>query len=85
MSSGYDRTPIFTEEALIGDHGEAEVVKPPERSFWAKYVSVFAIPFYLTLKVCFLMLLKLCCHSVDVLDPSWPCRHECDDPSHECG
>ncbi|KAI4304184.1 hypothetical protein MLD38_039733 [Melastoma candidum] len=32
-----ERRPIFAEESLIGDNGEAEVVKPPERSFWAKY------------------------------------------------
>lgn len=30
------RTPIFTEEPL-GENGEGEAVKPPERSFWAKY------------------------------------------------
>ncbi|KAG8390732.1 hypothetical protein BUALT_Bualt01G0114000 [Buddleja alternifolia] len=30
------RTPVFTEE-VIGENGEGEEVKLPERSFWAKY------------------------------------------------
>ncbi|KAJ9169251.1 hypothetical protein P3X46_017461 [Hevea brasiliensis] len=30
------RTPVFAEEQL-GENGEGEAVKPPERSFWAKY------------------------------------------------
>ncbi|KAL0403380.1 UNVERIFIED_CONTAM: ER membrane protein complex subunit [Sesamum radiatum] len=30
------RTPVFTDEA-VGENGEGEEVKPPERSFWAKY------------------------------------------------
>lgn len=30
------RTPVFTEE-VVGENGEGEEVKPPERSFWAKY------------------------------------------------
>ncbi|KAF8010812.1 hypothetical protein BT93_J1459 [Corymbia citriodora subsp. variegata] len=37
------RTPVFTEEITLGENGEAEVVKPPERSFWAKY-WMYAIP-----------------------------------------
>ncbi|XP_052171547.1 uncharacterized protein LOC127787526 [Diospyros lotus] len=32
------RTPAFVEESLLGDNnGDIEGVKPPERSFWAKY------------------------------------------------
>ncbi|XAR65797.1 hypothetical protein NMG60_11011745 [Bertholletia excelsa] len=31
------RTPAFAEETLVGENGEGEDVKPPERSFWAKY------------------------------------------------
>ncbi|KAF5741563.1 UPF0510 protein INM02 [Tripterygium wilfordii] len=31
------RAPIFSEEVLGGENGEGEIVKPPERSFWAKY------------------------------------------------
>ncbi|GMG99943.1 hypothetical protein Nepgr_001783 [Nepenthes gracilis] len=31
------RTPLFTEEALIGENAEGEIVAPPEKSFWAKY------------------------------------------------
>jgi hypothetical protein len=34
------RTPIFTEEVLGGEGIEGELIKPPERSFWAKYVSI---------------------------------------------
>ncbi|XP_042068290.1 ER membrane protein complex subunit 10-like [Salvia splendens] len=30
------RTPVFT-EAVLGENGEGEELKPPERSFWAKY------------------------------------------------
>ncbi|KAL9263103.1 ER membrane protein complex subunit 10-like protein [Drosera capensis] len=30
------RTPVFTEEAQ-GENAEGELVKPPEKSFWAKY------------------------------------------------
>lgn len=35
------RAPIFTEDILGvgGEGGEGEAVQPPERSFWAKYVS----------------------------------------------
>ena len=31
------RTPIFAEDVLGGEEGEGELVKPVERSFWAKY------------------------------------------------
>ncbi|GAB4835368.1 hypothetical protein Ancab_000278 [Ancistrocladus abbreviatus] len=31
------RTPVFTEEILGGENVEGEGVKPPEKSFWAKY------------------------------------------------
>ncbi|XP_020245096.1 ER membrane protein complex subunit 10, partial [Asparagus officinalis] len=31
------RTPMFTEELLQAETGEGEGVKPPEKSFWAKY------------------------------------------------
>ncbi|KAF5745868.1 hypothetical protein HS088_TW06G00033 [Tripterygium wilfordii] len=31
------RASIFSEEVLGGETGEGEIVKPPERSFWAKY------------------------------------------------
>ncbi|KAA8538774.1 hypothetical protein F0562_025466 [Nyssa sinensis] len=31
------RTQAFTEEILGGENGEGEGIKPPERSFWAKY------------------------------------------------
>ncbi|MED6208351.1 hypothetical protein PIB30_044177 [Stylosanthes scabra] len=31
------RTPIFSEDLLGGEEGEGELVKPVERSFWAKY------------------------------------------------
>lgn len=33
---------MFTEEILGvgGEVGEGEIVPPPERSFWAKYVSI---------------------------------------------
>ncbi|KAL7148447.1 hypothetical protein ABFS83_06G179100 [Erythranthe nasuta] len=30
------RTPVFTEES-VGENGEGEEVKPPEKAFWAKY------------------------------------------------
>lgn len=34
------RTPVFAEE-ILGEEGvEGEVAKPPEKSFWAKYVSI---------------------------------------------
>lgn len=36
------RTPVFTEEVTVGENGEVEVL-PPERSFWAKYVSMISI------------------------------------------
>ncbi|MCE3052458.1 hypothetical protein HAX54_052683, partial [Datura stramonium] len=32
-------TPIFS-EAVVGENAEGEEVQPPERSFWAKYVSL---------------------------------------------
>ncbi|XP_073032788.1 uncharacterized protein [Primulina eburnea] len=31
------RTPVFTEAAAVGEDGQGEEMKPPERSFWAKY------------------------------------------------
>ncbi|KAA0038205.1 ER membrane protein complex subunit 10 [Cucumis melo var. makuwa] len=31
------RTPVFAEDILVGETGEGEGVKPPEKSFWAKY------------------------------------------------
>ncbi|XP_073130555.1 uncharacterized protein [Henckelia pumila] len=31
------RTPVFTEAAAVGEDGEGEEMKQPERSFWAKY------------------------------------------------
>ncbi|KAK8949405.1 hypothetical protein KSP39_PZI006183 [Platanthera zijinensis] len=31
------RTPTFAEELLAAETGEEEVLKPPEKSFWAKY------------------------------------------------
>lgn len=31
---------MFAEEILGGELGEGEVVPPPERSLWAKYVSM---------------------------------------------
>ncbi|XP_022987957.1 ER membrane protein complex subunit 10 [Cucurbita maxima] len=31
------RTPIFADDILVGETGEGEGVKPPEKSFWAKY------------------------------------------------
>ena len=34
----FDRTPIFTEETPE-ETAEAEAMKQPEKSFWAKYVS----------------------------------------------
>jgi hypothetical protein len=37
------RTPIFTEEVLGGEGIEGELIKPPERSFWAKY-WMYVIP-----------------------------------------
>lgn len=37
------RTPIFSED-VGGEDGDGEVVKPPERSFWAKYVSYLIPP-----------------------------------------
>ena len=33
------RAPLLT-EAAVGENGEGEIVQPPERSFWAKYVSI---------------------------------------------
>lgn len=41
------RTPVFT-EAVLGENGEGEEVKPPERSFWAKY-WMYLIPLGLIL------------------------------------
>lgn len=35
----FPRAPVFAEDIVGGEDGEGEVVKPPERSFWAKYVS----------------------------------------------
>lgn len=37
------RTPAFAEELVVGDGDEA--LKPPEKSFWAKYVSIIIIIF----------------------------------------
>lgn len=31
---------MFSEDIPGGEDGEGDGVKPPERSFWAKYVSV---------------------------------------------
>ncbi|XP_042483514.1 ER membrane protein complex subunit 10 [Macadamia integrifolia] len=31
------RAPAFVEETLVGENGEGEGIKPPEKSFWAKY------------------------------------------------
>jgi hypothetical protein len=33
------RTPVISEEILGGETVEGELVMPPEKSFWAKYVS----------------------------------------------
>jgi len=38
----FRRAPIFAEDALGGEEGDGEVLKPIERSFWAKYVSIQA-------------------------------------------
>lgn len=37
--NGFHRTPVFADDILVGEAGEGEDVKPPEKSFWAKYVS----------------------------------------------
>ncbi|XP_014523176.1 ER membrane protein complex subunit 10 [Vigna radiata var. radiata] len=42
------RTPIFAEDALSGEEGDGEGVKPIERSFWAKY-WMYLIPLGLIL------------------------------------
>ncbi|WVZ06439.1 hypothetical protein V8G54_019785 [Vigna mungo] len=42
------RTPIFAEDALGGEEGDGEGVKPIERSFWAKY-WMYLIPLGLIL------------------------------------
>lgn len=55
------RTPSFVDQMLEADNGLGEVMKPPEKSFWAKYVSycfkyvvtAFNFSFY----VCILMFL----------------------------
>lgn len=51
------RTPTFAEELLAAEEGVGEGVKPPERSFWAKYVrdlfvflSSCAVRFYARIK-----------------------------------
>lgn len=33
------RTPSFADQLIEADNGLGEVMKPPEKSFWAKYVS----------------------------------------------
>lgn len=35
------RTPTFAEEILQAEAIEGEGVKPPEKSFWAKYVRTY--------------------------------------------
>jgi hypothetical protein len=40
------RTPIFAED-LPGEQGEGVDVPPPERSFWAKYVSILLVDCFL--------------------------------------
>lgn len=35
----FHRTPVLADDILVGETGEGEGVKPPEKSFWAKYVS----------------------------------------------
>ena len=39
------RTPTFAED-VPGELGEGETVPPPERSFWAKYVSFPLVEFF---------------------------------------
>jgi hypothetical protein len=70
------RTPSFVDQLIEAENGLGEVVKSPEKSFWAKYVSnsckylrkLFLVPFNLTIASCF---------SVDVHHSSWSHCHEC--------
>lgn len=40
----FPRAPVFAEEMLTAENLEGEVVlPPPERSFWAKYVSTLRV------------------------------------------
>lgn len=49
------RAPVFSED-ILGETAEGEVVPPPERSFWAKYVSTKELVVFLTLSPQFLLL-----------------------------
>lgn len=51
FSCSWNRTPAFAEEILGGENGEGEAVMPPERSFWAKYVSILKNHFQLILSL----------------------------------
>lgn len=86
------RTPIFAED-LPGEQGEGVDVPPPERSFWAKYVSILLVDCFLDTANFYTEAqswyerrkfnLWRFIFSVDVLDPSWTHSDECHDPSDE--
>ena len=49
------RTPSFADQLIEADNGLGEVMKPPEKSFWAKYVSnctKYLLYFVQYLRVC---------------------------------
>lgn len=51
----FHRAPVFSED-VGGEDGEGEVVKLPEKSFWAKYVSMpvdRSVSFHLSLLIIF--------------------------------
>lgn len=78
---------MFSEDAPGGENGEGESVQPPERSFWAKYVSDLCSNYtnvlFPTYSAKETLLIHFFSYSVDVLDPPWANCHECYYSSNE--
>ena len=77
------RTPSFEDQLIEADNGLGEVMKPPEKSFWAKYVSnctKYLLYFVKYLRVCVCIHVPsvgLVCFAVDVHHSAWSYCHEC--------
>jgi hypothetical protein len=81
------RTPSFVEQLIETESGLGEVMKPPEKSFWAKYVSTvtnivlfnfFIVSTWLGKFFAYPLYLTVAsCFAVDVHNSSWSYCHEC--------
>ena len=73
------------DQLLEADNGLGEVIKPPEKSFWAKYVSccsryLFTLTFPSVSAYQYVSTFPFnltCCFAVDVHYSSWSHCHEC--------